>query len=67
MGSQINRADWTKERIAAFRRYLGGDQGAQYHGRKRNGEPYKKALKVSTLMEYYKGWTFSFRNGKVYA
>ncbi len=67
MGSQINRADWTKERIRAFRRYLGGDQGAEYHGRKKNGEPYKKALKVSTLMEYYKGWTFSFRNGKVYA
>ena len=61
--SRINRADWTKERIAAFRRYLAGETAAQYHGRKRNGEMYKKALKVKTLIDYYNGYTFSIGKG----
>ena len=66
-GIQINRADWTAERIAAFKRFLGGDTSAQYRGRKKNGEPYKKALRVAKLVEYYKGYDFSFRNGKLFA
>lgn len=61
--SRINRADWTKERIAAFRKFLAGDQDAEYHGRKKNGEMYKKALKVRTLIAYYKGYTFSIGKG----
>lgn len=65
-GQQINRANWTKERIAAFRRYLGGDTDATFRGRKKNGDFYKKALKVSTLVDYYKPLTFSFRKGTVW-
>ena len=65
-GIQINRADWTKERIAAFRRYLGGDTDVTFRGKKKNGEFYKKALKVSTLIDYYKPLKFSFRKGAVY-
>ena len=61
--SRINRADWTKERIAAFRRFLAGDQEATYHGRKKNGEKYKKALRVSKLIDYYKGYSFSIGKG----
>ena len=60
---RINRADWTKERITAFRRYLAGDKQASYHGRKKNGEMYKKALKISQLMDYYKEYTFSIGKG----
>lgn len=59
----INRADWTKERIAAFKRYLAGDKEAKYHGRKKNGEMYKKALKISALIEYYKSYDFSIGKG----
>ena len=55
--SRINRADWTKERIAAFRKFLAGDREASYRGRKKNGEMYKKTLKVSKLIEYYKGFS----------
>ena len=65
-GRQINRADWTKERITAFRRYLGGDEKATFRGRKKNGEPYKKALSVATLIDYYKPLQFSFRKGAIY-
>ena len=65
-GRQINRADWTKERITAFKRYLGGDEKATFHGRKKNGEPYKKALSVAKLIEFYKPLQFSFRKGTVY-
>ena len=65
-GLQINRADWTKERIAAFRRYLGGDTDVTFRGKKKNGEFYKKALKVSRLIDYYKPLQFSFRKGAVH-
>ena len=65
-GRQINRADWTKERITAFRRYLAGDENAKFHGRKKNGEPYKKALSVAKLIAFYKPLEFSFRKGGVY-
>jgi len=65
-GQQINRANWTKERIAAFRKYLGGDTDATFRGRKANGDFYKKALSVSKLIDYYKPLTFSFRKGAVY-
>ena len=61
--SRINRADWTKERIAAFKRYLAGDEDAEYRGRKKNGEMYKKALKVRTLINYYNGYKFSIGKG----
>ena len=61
--SRINRADWTKGRIAAFRRYLSGDKEAKYHGQKKNGEPYKNPLKVSKLIDYYSGYTFSIGKG----
>lgn len=65
-GLQINRADWTKERIAAFRRYLGGDHAVTFRGKKKNGELYKKALSVAKLIEYYKPLEFSFRKGAVH-
>ena len=65
-GQQINRANWTKERLAAFRKYLGGDTDATFRGRKKNGDFYKKALKVGTLIDYYKPLTFSFRKGGVW-
>ena len=60
---RINRADWTKERIAAFKRYLAGDKQATYRGKKKNGEFYKNALKVGKLMEYYSGYSFSIGKG----
>ena len=64
--SRINRADWTKDRIQAFKRFLAGETAAQYHGRKKNGEMYKKALKVKTLIDYYSGYTFSIgKKGKL--
>ena len=63
---RINRADWTKERIVAFRRYLAGDENVSYHGRKKNGEPYKKALSVKKLVEYYKPLQFSVKKGDLY-
>ena len=63
---RINRADWTKERIAAFKRYLAGDKQASYHGRKKNGEMYKKSLSIRKLMDYYADYTFSIgRGGKL--
>ena len=63
---RINRADWTKERIAAFRRYLAGDREASYRGRKKNGEMYKKSLKVKQLIDYYQGYNFSIgKKGKL--
>ena len=63
---RINRADWTKERIAAFRRYLAGDKDASYRGRKKNGEMYKNALKVKKLMDHYEGYNFSIgKQGKL--
>lgn len=61
--SRINRADWTKGRIAAFKRFLSGDKEAKYHGQKKNGEPYKNPLKVSKLIDYYQGYTFSIGKG----
>ncbi len=61
--SRINRADWTKERIAAFKRYLAGDKEVTYRGKKKNGEPYKKSLKVAKLIEYYGGYNFSIGKG----
>ena len=61
--SRINRADWTKERIAAFKRFLAGDKEVAYRGKKKNGEPYKKALKVAKLIEYYQGYDFSIGKG----
>ena len=51
----INRADWTKERIAAFKRYLAGDKEAKYHGRKKNGEMYKKGTLLGTLVRGLEG------------
>ena len=61
--SRINRADWTKERIAAFKRFLAGDKSATYRGKKKNGEMYKNSLKVSKLIEYYGGYSFSIGKG----
>ena len=61
--SRINRADWTKERIAAFKRFLAGDREATYRGKKKNGEFYKKALKVSKLIEIVRcSWSKCRRN-----
>jgi hypothetical protein len=65
-GKQINRANWTKERIAAFRRYLAGDTNTKFRGRKPNGEYYKKELSVETLVNYYKPLQFSVKKGEVY-
>ena len=64
--SRINRADWTKERIAAFRNFLAGNREATYRGKKKNGELYKKALSVAKLIDYYKGYDFSIgKQGKL--
>ena len=65
-GRQINRADWTKERISAFKRFLNGDKDITYHGKKKNGEPYKKALRIAALIDYYKPLTFSTRKGALF-
>ena len=65
-GRQINRANWTKERIAAFKRYLNGDTDVTFRGKKPNGEFYKKQLKVSTLIDYYKPMSFAVSKGKLY-
>ena len=35
-GRQINRANWTKERITAFKRFLNGDTDASFRGKKPN-------------------------------
>ena len=65
-GQQINRANWTKQRIAAFRAYLGGNHKVTFRGRKKSGEPYKKSLSVAKLIEYYKPLAFSVRKDGVY-
>ena len=65
-GQQINRANWTSERITAFRKYRRGDTTATFRGRKPNGDFYKKALSVSKLINYYKPLEFSFRKGAVH-
>ena len=65
-GRQINRANWTKERITAFKRYLNGDTDITFRGKKPNGDYYKKQLKVSKLIEYYKPLSFAVSNGKLY-
>lgn len=65
-GRQINRANWTKERITAFKRFLNGDTDITFRGKKPNGEYYKKQLKVSKLIEYYKPLSFAVSNGKLY-
>ena len=65
-GKQINRANWTKDRIAAFRRYLAGDTDTKFRGRKPNGDYYKKELSVDTLVNYYKPLQFSVKKGDVY-
>ena len=64
-GQQINRANWTKERIAAFKRFLNGDSDARFRGKKPNGDYYKKELSVSKLIDYYKPSTFSVSKGKL--
>ena len=65
-GSQINRANWTKARITAFKRYLQGDTGAKFRGQKLNGDMYKKELSVKTLIDYYDPLKFSVRKGKLF-
>jgi hypothetical protein len=62
----INRAQWSPERILAFKKFLSGDKGANFRGKKPNGEFYKKALSVSKLIDYYKPKTFSVKKGHVY-
>ena len=64
-GRQINRANWTKERISAFKRFLNGDSGARFRGKKPNGDYYKKELSVSKLIDYYKPTRFSVSKGKL--
>ena len=64
-GDQINRVNWTKERIAAYRAYLGGDKDVRFRGKRQNGEFYKKSLSVASLIDKYKGLTFSTRKGAV--
>ena len=65
-GRQINRANWTKERITAFKRFLNGDTDVTFRGKKPNGEYYKKQLRVSKLVDYYKPLSFSVSGGKLY-
>ncbi len=66
-GPQINRANWTKERVNAFRKYLGGDEDASFRGRKRNGDFYKSAVRVAKLIGSHRGYKFSIRGSDLIA
>ena len=62
----INRAQWSPERILAFKKYLQGDTDAKFRGKNSNGQYYKSPTKVAKLIEYYKPRSFSVRKGHVY-
>lgn len=66
-GLQINRINWTKDRINAYRRYLLGDVGATFRGIKSDGTPYRSSTKVSSLIDRYSHvLKFSVKKGSVY-
>lgn len=65
-GRQINRGKWTKERIAAFKRYLGGDKSVTFRTKKSDGTYYKKPITVASLMKYYSDLSFSVKAGNLY-
>jgi len=48
--ASLNRIIWDRDRIIAYKKYLAGNKSIEYRGRKRNGEPYKKALMVDKLI-----------------
>lgn len=65
-GRQINRGKWSKERISAFKRYLGGDKSVTFRTKKSDGSYYKKPITVASLMKYYNDLSFSVKAGKLY-
>ena len=64
-GRQINRGKWSKERIAAFKRFLGGDKSVSFRTKKSDGTFYKKPITVASLMKYYSDLSFSVKGGKL--
>lgn len=63
-GPQINRANWTKERILAFRKFVSGDEDAKFRGVKKNGIPYKNAVRVKALVARHSTYSFSLDRKK---
>ena len=63
--SRINGANWTKERIQAFWKFLSGDKDAKFRGRKSSGEMHKYPTSVAKLIDYYKPLQFSTKKGSV--
>ena len=62
----INKANWSAERILAFKKYLGGDKDITFRGKNANGQYYKKQLRVSKLIDYYSPRTFSVKKGSLF-
>lgn len=66
-GLQINRINWTKDRIRAYRRYLKGDKEATFRGVRSDGTPYKKSIRVGTQIDRYSHvLKFSVKNEQVW-
>ncbi len=65
--ASLNRIIWDRDRIIAYKKYLAGNKSIEYRGRKRNGEPYKKALMVDKLINRQPSVTYSVKQGKLFA
>ena len=61
----INNAVWTRERIIAYKKYLSGQKGIEFRGKRANGELYKRSVPVSKLIARNPSYKYSVQGGKL--